>query len=225
MLDLRQKQYLLFDLDGTMLDLEDLNYSCFRDACKQTDNLDLSYDEYMQYIAGAGSRVGLTRYYDAKNMTKTSEEIEAIKKIYRDRKQQYLDDQFESVVKKISGIDGFLRRAKELGKKIAVGTSTGRRFAIQLLERSKLLPYFDAVITVDDVSQTKPAPDIFLKALQSIGGTKNEAVIFEDSANGVAAATNTGIDFIVVHNPGKNDNIVSTAAYSLRSYTDLVDLL
>jgi putative hydrolase of the HAD superfamily len=69
--------------------------------------------------------------------------------------------------------------------------------------RLGIFHYFDHVICADDVApgRTKPNPDIFLKALEQLDVPNDEAVVFEDSINGVLAARRAEIFVVAVPNP------------------------
>lgn len=221
--DIRKKQFFLFDMDGTLVDLEEMNYRCFRDTAKELLLQELTFEQYMHFFAGVGSVKGFSGYIEQLNpRSYTATELVAH---YRAQKSNYLATRFDEVVTLIDGAMDFLQRLRALNKKLAVGTSTVRVFAHQILEKSGLAQYFDAIISVDDVVHSKPAPDIFNKALDAIQGTKEKAVIFEDSGNGVKSAENSEMDFIVIHNKGKNDAVVAGRKNVISTYTALLPFL
>ena len=63
--------------------------------------------------------------------------------------------------------------------------------------------YFDKIICSDDVGvgRTKPNPDLYLLALDQLQVQKSEAIVFEDSPNGVKAANRAGIYVVAIPNP------------------------
>jgi putative hydrolase of the HAD superfamily len=69
-------------------------------------------------------------------------------------------------------------------------------------KRLSVFHYFDVVICADDVGagRTKPNPDLFLLALKQLQVRNNEAVVFEDSPNGVTAARRAGIFVVAIPN-------------------------
>ena len=66
---------------------------------------------------------------------------------------------------------------------------------------SHLIHYFDHIISQDDVEHIKPAPDLFLKALEKLHMNANEALVFEDSLNGLIAAQKSQLKTIIIPNP------------------------
>jgi beta-phosphoglucomutase len=61
--------------------------------------------------------------------------------------------------------------------------------------------YMSALITNDNIKKSKPDPEIFLKAAEALGVKPNEAIVIEDSLNGLKAAKAGGFDCIIVKNP------------------------
>ena len=84
--------------------------------------------------------------------------------------------------------------------RLAVASSSSRRWVEGHLERIDALRSFHAIRCRDDVQRTKPAPDVYLAALDGLGMHASEAVAFEDSPNGVQAAKAAGIHTVAVPN-------------------------
>lgn len=94
------------------------------------------------------------------------------------------------------GILELLEFLKENNIECVVASSTETRFVEKYIEGAGLKKYFTSMIGGEQVKDSKPNPDIFLRAL---GDTeKSAAVVFEDSENGVRAAINAGIDVICI---------------------------
>jgi beta-phosphoglucomutase-like phosphatase (HAD superfamily) len=88
------------------------------------------------------------------------------------------------------------------------------------LERLRLDADWDAVRTRDDVVRTKPAPDLYLSAVAALGVAPREAVAFEDSANGIAAAKDAGLLCVAVPNALTAGMDLSRADVRLGSLAD-----
>lgn len=218
---LQEKEFFLFDMDGTLVDLEKLNFNSFRETIRQSLDLELLKEEYLKYFSGSGSTAGFRRYLGTKGVA--NDDVSGFVKHYRDLKDTMLDERFDEVVTVKPGVIEFLELLQTMKKKIAVATSTGRFFASPILQRSGLEKYFEVIVTVNDVVNTKPAPDIFFEAFRRLGGTdKNKAIIFEDSPNGVASAKNTGMDYVVIYTPGENDSVVTGEQKVITSYLELL---
>ena len=89
----------------------------------------------------------------------------------------------------------YLKKEKIL---MAVATSTDRDRAQQRLDDVKISDYFDYMICGNDLSESKPSPQIYLKVLEHFNIDKEDALVFEDSRNGLLSAYNSGIRCVVV---------------------------
>lgn len=95
------------------------------------------------------------------------------------------------------GVARMLQRAKELGLKIGLASSSTCEWVVMHLDRLGLLGYFDILTASDDVERTKPAPDLYLTAAEWLGIAPAEALAFEDSLHGLMAAKQAGLYCVV----------------------------
>jgi beta-phosphoglucomutase-like phosphatase (HAD superfamily) len=89
------------------------------------------------------------------------------------------------------------------------------------LTRLNLIERFAVIKTADDVERTKPDPALFLAALDDLGVQANEAIVFEDSPNGVLAAKRAGIYVVAIPNPLTAQLNMVSADMQLKSLADL----
>ena len=97
------------------------------------------------------------------------------------------------------GVKDIFEYIRNNGLKCAVATSTRRESAEKTLHEIEVWDYLDAVVYGDEVEHGKPEPDIFLRAAKAIGISPSEAVVVEDSINGIKAGYAAGMR--VVHIP------------------------
>jgi HAD superfamily hydrolase (TIGR01509 family) len=99
------------------------------------------------------------------------------------------------------GIAEYLAAARQHGLKRAIVSSSNRRWVATHLERLEEAAGWDAICTAEgDRARAKPAPTLYLEALDALGVAAPEAVAFEDSPNGVKAAKEAGIFCVAVPN-------------------------
>lgn len=99
------------------------------------------------------------------------------------------------------GIAEYLAAARRHGLKRAIVSSATRRWVDMHLERLEETVGWDAICTADrDRARAKPAPVLYLEALERLGVTADEAIAFEDSPNGVLAAKAAGIFCVAIPN-------------------------
>jgi len=104
------------------------------------------------------------------------------------------------------GIAEYLAAARRHGLKRAIVSSSNRHWVGSHLERLQEATGWDAICTADgDPARAKPAPTLYLEALEQLAVTAQEAVAFEDSPNGVLAAKAAGVFCVAVPNEVTRD--------------------
>jgi HAD superfamily hydrolase (TIGR01509 family) len=100
----------------------------------------------------------------------------------------------------LPGVLDFIIAAERLELPMAVASSSNREWVEGYLTKLGIRKYFKVVCTSNDVTNVKPDPELFLMAAKKLGIAPSEAVIFEDSPNGVKAAFAAGIPCIAIPN-------------------------
>lgn len=115
-----------------------------------------------------------------------------------DKKNQwYLEMITEMSPKEIlPGVGEFIKEIKNAGLVISLGSSS--KNARKILSAIELLETFDAVVDGNDVTFSKPDPEVFLKGAEKLGVKPNETVVFEDAQSGIKAALNGGFHCVGV---------------------------
>jgi HAD superfamily hydrolase (TIGR01509 family) len=98
------------------------------------------------------------------------------------------------------GVRQYVDDAQRLGLGLAIASSSSRVWVLGHLERLGIRAPWDAVLCREDVAKTKPAPDLYRAAIAALGVAADEAVAFEDSPNGIAAAKDAGLRCVAVPN-------------------------
>ena len=101
----------------------------------------------------------------------------------------------------MAGVGDYLRDARRLGLKVAIASSASDAWVCGHLDRLAVRDDIDVVVCRDHVARGKPFPDLYLRAIGDLGVTAGEAIAFEDSPNGVAAAKAAGLRCVAVPNP------------------------
>lgn len=129
-----------------------------------------------------------------------------VRKYYPDiDPQKYIKVTLDSVneiektfVPKKPGLDAILQFLRDSGVKLAVASSSLSDMVLHNLDLTDTRKYFDAVITGDLVSKTKPDPEIFLTAAGGLGLPPQDCYVLEDSFSGVRAGHAAGCRTIMV---------------------------
>jgi len=98
------------------------------------------------------------------------------------------------------GVRQYIDDARRLGLGLGIASSSSRQWVLGHLERLGIRALWDAVLCRDDVAHTKPAPDLYRAAVAALKVEPHEAVAFEDSPNGIAAAKGAGLRCVAVPN-------------------------
>jgi len=100
----------------------------------------------------------------------------------------------------MSGVIDLITEAKERNLHLGVASSSDRKWVIGHLMRLGLHAHFESIRCADDVSNTKPSPDLYMAVLSDMGLQPHQAIAFEDSLHGVEAVKQAGIFCVAVPN-------------------------
>jgi len=180
---------IIFDCDGTLVDSSEAHFQSFRTAVRAQGH-DLDRGWYAQ-------RTGLDR---KSLLAALSQELSGALDIALATQQSI--DAFINAAAGVLPIDETKKLVRTLGltHPMAVGTNAEIDVATASLQAVSLLDYFTTIASISDCLRPKPAPDIFAHAIQRLGFPAAMTLVFEDSAEGVAAAIAAGSNVVrIVH--------------------------
>ncbi len=96
------------------------------------------------------------------------------------------------------GIPELLDYFKEHGTQMCVASSTRRQTVKTYLELARIDSYFDFIIGGEDVTKSKPDPEVHERCLKRADVRPEDAMVFEDSENGIRAAYNAHVPVICI---------------------------
>jgi HAD superfamily hydrolase (TIGR01509 family) len=117
----------------------------------------------------------------------------------------------------LPGVAQYLIEAQTMSLKLGLASSSTRDWVAGHLGRLGLLNSFDVIRCKEDVERTKPDPALFLAALRALGLQPGQAIVLEDSLNGILAAKRAGIFAVAVPNPLTRHMDLSAADLLLES--------
>ena len=197
---------LLFDFDGTLVNLDKLNVDAYTLVFREMFNLEFTRDEFMKYISGKGSRNGIVGYLNSKGIREYSSQ--KLNTIFYEYKKRLINERIRDEIYLLPGIEEFLKDSNIKTKKKIIVTSSRKDFVEYILRYFEIYKYFNKVIDRFDVVRGKPDSEGYFKGMKYLGYTEDQCVIFEDSFFGLQSAKGTGIFTIGILNKGWNDDFV-----------------
>jgi putative hydrolase of the HAD superfamily len=187
---------LIFDFDGLILDTETAEIRSWQNIYAEY-GYPFPHDEFIQTVGGYGVSTFDAALY-LQELMHGSLNADVLRTRFRNQSSDAI--RRSSI---LPGVANILTEAKHQNMKLAVASSSPHSWVDAHLTRLGLFQQFDKIICGDDVAlgRTKPKPDLFLKALDQLNVKTNEAMIFEDSPNGVEAANAAGIAVVLAPNP------------------------
>lgn len=187
---------LIFDFDGLILDTETPEVMVWQGIYRD-HGFELPLDEWQKTIGG----YGISNFDAAEHLAGLAAgRVDPALMRARYREQA---DAIIHASPILPGVLALIEQARKNNVLIAIGSSLPHSWVDTNLKRLGIFDRFDQVICGDDVpaGRTKPNPDIYLKALEKLSVVRHEAVVFEDSPNGVLAARRAGIFVVAAPNP------------------------
>jgi HAD superfamily hydrolase (TIGR01509 family) len=187
---------LIFDFDGLILDTETPEVLVWQSIYREY-GFELPVDEWAKTIGG----YGISNFDAAEHLALLSQgRLESAPMRTRYRRESELLIHASDIM---PGVVNLIEQAREQGVQVAIGSSSPHSWVDTHAKRLGIFHYFKHIICQDDVApgRTKPNPDIYLKALEVLKVQNTEAVVFEDSLNGVEAARRAKIFVVAVPNP------------------------
>lgn len=202
---------VLFDLDGVLIQTEKETFKFYQEYFKEHGII--IKDEDFVYKAGRKS-------VDFFNAILTPEQLKQFdtKKI-TDLKRELFNTDLDRYVKKIPGYREILEALKARDLHLALGSQNESRMIESVLKWLGVKDFFEVILSLDDIKNKKPDPEIYLLAASKVGVAPEECVVIEDSRDGIGAAKNAGMfcvafwhDYMPKDNYEKADIVIKSLA-------------
>ena len=207
---------LIFDLDGVLVFTDKFHYQAWK---TMADELGVYFDETINHRLRGVSRMDsleiILERYEGPDLSLREKEKLAEKKneIYRTLLESMTPD---DVTKEVRDT---LTKLREKGYKLAIGSSS--KNAKFILEKVELKDAFDAISDGNNITKSKPDPEVFLKAAEYFGLPPKACMVVEDAEAGIEAAKKGGMYAAGIGEAAKSIN----ADESLKTFSELVDIV
>jgi HAD superfamily hydrolase (TIGR01509 family) len=204
---------VLFDMDGVIVDTEPLHRKAYH---QMFEDVGIIVDEDLYASFTGQSTINICkRLVDYFNLNETPEDLVSLKR----KHYKYFFDNDE-----LDLIDGVLDRIKDYYANnitLVVASSASMQGIIQIFERFNLNQYFSAKFSGADLKESKPHPEIFIKAAASTGFKTSECLVIEDSTNGIKAANAANIFCVGFKSPHSSHQDYSLANKVVTSFEEI----
>ena len=185
---------VIFDMDGLMFDTEAVSYRLWSKKIKE-----MGFEPSVQVFARSmgGHSAGIEEHYEKLLGRKVS--IDEINELFRSSHKEFFEVLEKEGVGVKEGLLTLLDWLDEKGIKKAIGSSSAQSTIRKYLSWTNISPQrFDYIMSGDMAANLKPDPEIFLTACEKVGIEPAEAIVLEDSRNGLYAAYAANIPCIFV---------------------------
>lgn len=195
---------LIFDVDGTLAETERDGHRIAFNAAFREFGLGWEWDAalYGKLLAVTGGKERIRYYLDSfcRNFAKPANFDELVKSLHQAKTRHYVELLERGGIPLRPGVKRLLTQARNAGIRLAIATTTSPDNVATLL-RCSLAPdaanWFEVIAAGDVVPAKKPAPDIFLWALDKLGLEAGDCLAFEDSENGLKSSLGAGLKAVV----------------------------
>ena len=215
---------LIFDVDGTLAETEEVHRRAFNDAFLKM-GLDWRWGRtiYKELLKIAGGKERIRAFDRSRRGPSFLSDHEVIE-LHQIKTSRYAELMANSDCPLRPGVEALLVSARRRGQRLAIATTTSLDNIDALLAAAlgKHWPdRFDAIVAGDDVPRKKPAPDVYLEVLRRLAMPASCCIAIEDSHNGLVAASLAGIPVVITRSVYFDDEDFSEALLVIKDLAEL----
>ncbi|MCK1333449.1 MULTISPECIES: HAD family hydrolase [unclassified Bradyrhizobium] len=220
----RRAAALIFDVDGTLAETEELHRQAFNHAFAR-HGLDWQWDRavYKDLLRVTGGKERIRAHHERLRIAAPLSDVD-IAELHRIKTAHYAELVQTGCCPLRPGVTDLLVAAKARRQRLAIATTTSHANIDALLSRALGKGWaadFDAIVAGDDVQHKKPAPDVYVESLARLKLNASDCVAIEDSANGLTAASRANIPVLITRSMFFRDDDFSQARVVLDDLSGL----
>jgi len=206
---------IIFDLDGVIVSTDELHYLAWKYI---SDQEQIDFNKTINHrLRGVSRMESLEIILENSNRKYTNDEKESLAEKKNDYYKKLLNNLTPNDI--LPNVLEVIEKLKDRGIKIAIGSSSKNARAI--LKQINLLEIFNEVADGNDISRSKPAPDVFLIAANKLGLSPKYCAVVEDAIVGIEAAKAAKMTAIALYDAKKSD----LADYRLYDIRDILTII
>ncbi|AYM99924.1 HAD family hydrolase [Chryseobacterium sp. 3008163] len=205
---------VLFDMDGVIVDTEPLHRKAYFKTFNQL-GIEVSEELYTSFT-GASTKKVCDTLIDRFNLSETFEDIALIKRAHF-KDYFYNDEEFDL----IPGVRALIQHYYENGITLILASSATMTTINMVFEKFELEKYFNGKISGADLKESKPHPEIFIKATGMANEPIENCMVIEDSTNGILAAHRANIFCAAYKSEHTHNQDYSLANMVVSDYSEL----
>jgi beta-phosphoglucomutase-like phosphatase (HAD superfamily) len=182
---------VIFDMDGVLLDAKEWHYNALKKALGLFGYEMTRYDHLMTYD-GLPTKKKLEMYSKEYNLPVS------LHSFINDLKQSYTIDEIFLHAKPNFRHEQALSYLKQNSFKLGLGSNSIRETVELAMKKAALFPYFDLILSNQDILSPKPNPEMYNKIISRFELQPNECLIIEDNEHGITAAKESGAHVLIV---------------------------
>lgn len=208
------KKFILFDMDGVLINTEPMHYEIWKNLLKEIE-IEIDYEHYKGCIGSTKAFLyDLIKEAYGVDISKD----EKIPKRFGEIKEEMLK---KNGIPRIQGVVETVRYLYDKGYKMAVASSSSQDLIESQMKGLGIDNCFQVLFSAENVKNPKPAPDVFLRAAELLGAKPEECIVVEDSNNGSRAAKAAGMTCIGFKNPDSGEQDLSCADKLIYQFAEL----
>ncbi len=223
---LESARALIFDVDGTLAETEEIHRQAFNDAFVRME-LDWYWDRtvYKELLKTAGGKERI-RAFDRSRRNRSLLSDQDVRDLHRIKTERYADLIAAGNCRLRPGVETLLNSASRRGQRLAIATTTSFGNVDALLSVALGMDWanrFDAIVAGDEVPRKKPAPDVYFEVLRRLTMPASDCVAIEDSQNGLVAAKLADITTMITRSVYFQDEDFSEALLIINDLGEIFD--
>lgn len=236
-LNLKDKKYIIFDMDGTLIDSIGIWNRTDQKVIEEyagimidLESIQLERDKFLHNNQDSDIYLAYCAYL-IKKYDFSIKDVETLLKVRWDISGEILEKEIDFKPNVVE----LILKLKELGFTLVLATMTTQvqldiysKKNQKMLDKMDITKVFDLIIRKEDVINKKPNPEIYNKIMKHYNASPKECLVFEDSYTGVLASKNAGIEVVNIFDQYANidrDKINLITDYNITEYKEFIDLV